>query len=270
MKTYLKSFFVLVLFSFSMLACEGPIGPEGPQGTKGDTGATGTAGAKGETGATGAQGQTGATGATGATGPQGETGATGPQGQTGPAGPQGQTGATGPQGQTGATGATGPQGAAGAGVTSIVTYTAAPSNWTAVGTVGVSFYRREIDATRPEITSTVMDKGIVLAYFSRSGSTVYAPLPKIYQLSSGATSNATEQIDFEFSLGRFLLQNFRTNFAAPSIWNEGSNQRIRIVIITNPGGRIDVNALKKMPYAEVENFLRSSGSKVNHINEVLF
>lgn len=271
MKTYLKSFFVLALFSFAILSCEGPLGPEGPQGIKGDKGDTGTTGAKGEIGAIGPQGQTGATGTTGttgATGPQGETGATGPQGQTGPAGTQGQTGPAGPQGQTGATGAAGPQGPAGAGITNIFNFSIS-TTWTTKGTVNVpsTFYWREFrNSTTTSISQSVMNTGIVLAYFSENSGSTFHQLPKTYQLSGGTGS---EVMEFFFRLNGWSLYNFRENSAEPSIWSRTGN-RLRIVVLNNPGGRIDVNALKRMSWPEVEKFLKSSGSKIEEFNEVLF
>lgn len=269
MKTYFKEFLVLVLFSFLVFSCEGPIGLDGPQGQKGDTGATGTAGAKGEIGATGPIGQTGATGTTGEQGPQGPQGQTGAAGATGVTGPQGPIGATGPQGPQGQTGVTGPQGPAGPGISFIITYTVPTTSWITSGTINVpsSFYQRKLNFTNvTAISQSVMDRGIVLAFFSENSGTSFSQLPKTFTLSSGINS---EFLDFNYSLNTWTLSNFRDNSTEPETWRQ-TNNRLRMVVINNPGGRIDMNALKKMSYAEVENFLLYSGSKIERSEKVLF
>lgn len=117
---------------------------------------TGPAGPQGPAGPTGAKGQTGATGATGAAGQTGTTGATGATGQTG---------------ATGATGATGPQGPAG---TANVIY----SGWITIdpnlrdSTIDAS-YELVSDIPAPKLTSTIINQGAVLVYFT-FGSGVFA------------------------------------------------------------------------------------------------
>lgn len=62
----------MVLLAMLLVACEGPIGPQGTEG---------------EQGAAGSVGSPGSVGSQGTTGPQGEVGPPGPQGETGPPGP---------------------------------------------------------------------------------------------------------------------------------------------------------------------------------------
>jgi len=90
---------------WSLLANQGPAGPQGPIGLTGP--ASTVAGLQGPIGATGPPGGQGIQGPIGLTGPQGPIGPTGPIGVTGPTGGQGQTGPIGPIGPTGAIGVTG-------------------------------------------------------------------------------------------------------------------------------------------------------------------
>jgi hypothetical protein len=199
---------------------------------------------------------------------EGPIGPEGPQGAKGDSGAAGAAGVAGAAGGAGAAGATGAAGAAGAGVSTVVSYTVG-TTWTSSGTVNVpsTFYKRETGITNvTAISSSVMSTGIVLAFFSENGGTDYWQLPKTYPLTGGV---GTEIVDFRFKLNGWTLSNFREDSAEPSVWTRTSN-RLRIVIINNPGGRIDVNAIKRMSWPEVENFLKSSGSKIEEFNEVLF
>lgn len=119
----------VIALLFSLVACEGPMGPAGPQGEPGPRGEAGAHGPTGETGIQGEQGEQGEAGPRGQQGVQGEQGPAGEQGiqgEQGPAGeqgiqgeqgpatgipgPQGETGPQGPQGETGPQGEAGPQG----------------------------------------------------------------------------------------------------------------------------------------------------------------
>ncbi|WP_262912204.1 collagen-like protein [Algoriphagus sp. AGSA1] len=73
MKTRLFSWAIILLCT-TIIACEGPVGAEGPQGIQGEQGPPGPSGSQGETG------------------PQGPAGATGPQGPVGSQGPPGEDG----------------------------------------------------------------------------------------------------------------------------------------------------------------------------------
>jgi len=112
--------------NWSLLANQGPAGPQGPigltgpastvaglQGPIGATGPPGPQGIQGPIGLTGAQGPIGLTGPIGVTGPTGGQGQTGPIGPIGPTGAIGLTGLTGIQGQQGPIGPTGPAGVIG-------------------------------------------------------------------------------------------------------------------------------------------------------------
>ena len=92
--TLIKTLFV-VLLSSSVIACEGPVGP---QGQRGNTGAQGEIGPRGEIGPQGERGLQGERGERGEQGPQGEVG---PRGEQGPQGERGPRGERGPAGGTG-------------------------------------------------------------------------------------------------------------------------------------------------------------------------
>jgi hypothetical protein len=133
-----KDYLILSLVLFiSIIASNCSKGPMGPQGDQGVTGATGT------------------------TGPQG------PKGDSGATGPKGDSGINGSDGANGADGATGPQGPAG---TTNVIY----SSWFEDGTLEVPWADTTLPATGelmgrafkyvPDITSGILDSGIVLCY----------------------------------------------------------------------------------------------------------
>ena len=77
---------IVILFTLSMMGCEGKTGPAGPDGPQGAPGPPGIAGPEGPVGPQG---------------PEGPRGPTGDRGDRGPAGPVGPVGSTGPQGDPG-------------------------------------------------------------------------------------------------------------------------------------------------------------------------
>jgi hypothetical protein len=106
MAPYLAAAISIVLV-LSSVACQGPLGVEGPTGSTGKAGAPGPqggegiAGPQGPEGAKGKDGQGGATGETGSPGPQGTIGATGAVGAQGWAGRDGAPGVQGERGRRG-------------------------------------------------------------------------------------------------------------------------------------------------------------------------
>ncbi len=204
----MKAKSLLILF-ITISLITGSCGKTGPAGPKGDTGATGNTGATGATGAAGPQGATGPTGATGA------TGTTGPQG---PAGPAGATGSTGPQGPAGPAGQNGQDAA----VNSYV--------FTNKGVVLVGNTRFNL----PAITQSIVNSGIVLAYFRNTGTTTsWNALP--YAEAGNTLTIASYGVGYIDLKANFL----------------GSGLDFRFVII--PGTSL-TNMMAKNPGLNLNNF----------------
>jgi len=193
-------------------------------------------------------------------GPQGETGATG---AVGPRGLQGPQGAQGPQGVQGPTGQIGPQGAAGAGISVILNFSVPTTSWQNQGTLNQFGFNRFFNASISQINQNIINNGIVLAYYSMgTNGTVFFPLPYVAQTN---TSNVSEYLDFKFSLNNITVSNYRTNWGQP-VSNTLTNQRLRVVIISNSGARINPSLLNKLTWNELELFIKQNDIKVIEYN----
>lgn len=206
-------------------------------------------------------------------GPEGPVGAQGPQGPTGATGAAGATGATGATGAQGAVGPAGPQGPAG---TANVIYSAwadfVTANWSAP-TVFFGINQRSYPVTNALITSTIIDRGVVLVYykFNGGGSTVFtSPFTFNYSLPSG------QVMRHDLKVGGFdiIYHNISAIAADPGFFpGPGNNNFFRYVII--PGGvagrgvntekMAEINGqlysesqLKAMSYAQICNLLKIS------------
>lgn len=179
-------FFALCLVTIS--CSKGPMGPQGPQGVDGIQGPKGDDGEDGQDGATGAQGE------------QGEQGPEGPQGPQGPQGPAG----------------------TGGGSSTVIYskwFSLANTEW-ADSTLPPEIGSQQITRAfknAPDITSNILDSGIVLSYIRHAtiiGNQLmpyqiynyvinFSPLPGrlIYYLSDPVTQNASGVFppdDFEY------------------------------------------------------------------------
>lgn len=165
----------VLILSFLIVGCEGPVGPEGAPGIQGQQGTTGEPGPSGPEGPEGPEGKQGPEGPEGPQGPIGETGPQGPEGEQGPAGPEGPEG---PQGPIGETGPQGPEGSQGPPGSANVIY----SDWMRLGDVAEEYVTTLLsrnyaayDLPAPELTQELIDQGIVLVYFRLLGAV--SPLP---------------------------------------------------------------------------------------------
>ncbi|MEQ1799550.1 MAG: hypothetical protein ABL872_16465 [Lacibacter sp.] len=138
-------------------------------------------------------------------------GDTGPAGLTGPAGP---TGANGPAGPAGPAGSTGPQGNANVVVD---TFTLSNSNWIWNSTYSFSngtgsstgWFTRYFDRNYTGITQSILDKGVVLVYFTSfsTNASQWTPLDFSF-LAFG--SQYYYNIRYETFLGKVRLHYFFT------------------------------------------------------------
>lgn len=209
-------FFTFLMFSaiWVITSC-GKTGPAGPQGNTGATGATGATGPAGPQGATGAMGPGGSAGATGATGPAGPQGATGATGATGPAGPQGETGPAAPPEQD----------------VIVASYLFLNRSVFLVGNTRFAL---------PAITQSIVDGGLVLAYFRNTGTTTtWNAIP--YNEQGNTLGVATYGVGFI---------DLKSNFAA-------SGLDFRFVIIS---GNSITTMMKNHPGLNVNNFEQISAA----------
>ena len=146
----------------------GATGPQGPAGATGNTGATGPQGPQGVAGPAGANGTNGTNGAVGPQGPIGLTGSSGADGNDGADGADGADGNDGADGADGNDGTDGTDGNDGAdGNANVRTFTYDTSAETGF----------DIALTVPEITQSVLDNDVILAYTKKSTSTAVYNVP---------------------------------------------------------------------------------------------
>jgi hypothetical protein len=174
----------------------------------------------------------------------------GPEGPQGEQGPQGQQGQQGPQGQQGAIGPQGP-----AGSFAIINFQTTVNGWEESGTAGMDGYNWFFPKTFPEINTQVESSGFVLG-FIKSGNTWF-PIPYSYNSSEDYSS----YISFYYSaytspnVNNFILYTWDSDLLAPTF--VGINVPIRLVIFSGgTGSRIDKEALKKLSWNELEEFLK--------------
>ena len=150
------------------------------------------------------------------------------EGPAGPAGANGATGATGPMGPTGATGATGatgpvgPTGATGNANVHSTYYTIASTNWTYFGT---PYFYNEVDLNCPQITSDVVNYGMVCAFMESTTSGTWFSLPYTYW--------PTTTVSYVVSLNTIRIGNAGLRFN----YSDGRNSvytstRVKVVTIS--------------------------------------
>lgn len=155
----------------------------------------------------------------GPAGPAGASGANGANGATGATGPMGPTGAT---GATGATGPVGPTGATGNANVHSTYYTINAANWTYFGT---PYFFNEVNLTCPQITSDVVDFGMVCAFSESTTSGTWFSLPYVYW--------PTSTVSYVFSLNTIKLGSVGLRFN----YSDGRNSvytstRVKVVTIS--------------------------------------
>ena len=192
------------LLSSFILACEGPVGP---QGERGERGATGEIGPRGEIGLQGERGI------------QGERGARGEQGPRGERGTQGERG---PQGDLGPPGADGTN----AIVTRIFEYDRAE-----IDILDDRFAQLIFDV--PEIDSNVYEHGTVSAFLETDDG--WKALPTDFQiryiLPGGLPALGITHISYVYSPGNFKLL-FTVSGFGPLPRDLTPDGRVKVVIIS--------------------------------------
>lgn len=155
------------------------------------------------------------------------------EGPMGAEGPAGATGPAGPAGPAGAAGATGPQGP---GNFKVINFSSTLSGWVLDNDLDVYVLRRSI----PDISTQIMNSGFVLTFVQvDQKSWVQLPIGDIFFLYSG--HSATNNL----------------NYILADVEDEGFVGNVRVVVFSGtPGGRIDIEALKRMSWEELEKYLK--------------
>lgn len=176
-------------------------------------------------------------------------------------GPEGPAGPVGPAGPTGAVGATGPAGPAGIGAYKFIDFETVGENWFLESDEEESGITYAYLTSIPDITPTVVNSGAVLAFvrFAQFDEwSVWSPLPFSYKYGSTVTSHLAFLYApyFVDDPENFLLYTYDSHSEAPT-W-AGLEAKFRVVILYNSSGaRIDMEALNKMSYEELETLLNS-------------
>ena len=156
------------------------------------------------------------------------------EGPMGAEGPAGATGSTGPAGPAGAAGAAGPQGP---GNFKIINFNTPLNGWVLDNDLQYYVFRRSI----PDISTQIMNSGFVLTFAKiDEKSWVQLPLDTVFFLYSAHSS--TNNLNYTIVSGDE---------------SEGFVTDIRVVVFSGtPGSRIDMEALKKMSWEELEKYLK--------------
>jgi hypothetical protein len=175
----------------------------------------------------------------------------------GPIGPEGPTGSPGPTGSAGAAGATGPAGPQGPGNFKIVNFTVKENDWKMEGTLGGPEYQAYILKSIPEINSQIMNSGFVLTFFQYDEKN-WTQLP-LTVMTGG--SDYFSHINFLYSAHsssnnlNYKIVTFDDDWDIPAL--EGVESNVRVVVFSGaPGSRVDIEALKKMSWEELEKYLK--------------
>jgi hypothetical protein len=159
----------------------------------------------------------------------------------GPMGAEGPAGATGPTGAAGAAGAIGPAGPQGPGNFKIINFTTPLNGWVLDNDLVYYVFKKSI----PDISTQIINSGFVLTFAqanfpSGAAQWVQLPLEEIFFIYTA--HSATNNLNY-------------TLVSANE--NEGFETNVRVVVFSGtPGGRIDMEALKKMSWEELEKYLK--------------
>ena len=128
------------------------------------------------------------------------------------------TACEGPEGAVGPQGPQGPQGPPGSVDVQAVTFTLTPSGFT--GGAGAEQFNRNI----PELTASVANNGIVMAYTDLGTGSVWFALP-----FSRAPGSSLETLTYAFAPGQFAF--IALSVPATTLANSYDGHRIRVVLI---------------------------------------
>ena len=132
-------------------------------------------------------------------------------------------GPTGPQGEPGPIGPTGNDGSP-AEVT-VVSFTLSAAQFSNSGSI--ESYTR----TTPEITQSIANTGLVLAFVKTSPTSTATPLPLVLPTSSG-----TVNLTYTFAAGQVTVQIIRSGGSAVASVFDGAE--IRLAIVANPAAKM--------------------------------
>ncbi|MFN0202550.1 MAG: hypothetical protein ACKVTZ_13580 [Bacteroidia bacterium] len=164
------------------------------------------------------------------------------EGPIGPQGPKGDKGDTGAQGAQGIPGQNGQNGQ-NANVTGY-NFVLNPSQWYHQGTSGSVGDRYVADISMPAITQSIINYGMVQAYYSWN-QTYYFPLPvEIYAAGSYSTFYG-----YNFSIGSLQVQRYDSDYQTVS---PSSTMYVKVVVV-NGNGRAAHPTLDWKNYEAVKN-----------------
>uniref|UniRef100_UPI00404894E3 hypothetical protein n=1 Tax=Algoriphagus sp. TaxID=1872435 RepID=UPI00404894E3 len=160
----------------------------------------------------------------------------------GPMGAEGPAGATGPTGAAGAAGATGPAGPQGPGNFKIINFTTPLNGWVLDNSLEYYVFKRSI----PDISTQIINSGFVLTFAqgeeNSSGVAEWVQLP-------------LEEIFFIYT-AHSATNNLNYTLVSANE-DEGFETNVRVVVFSGtPGSRIDIEALKRMSWEELEKYLK--------------
>lgn len=164
------------------------------------------------------------------------------EGPIGPEGPTGSPGPAGPAGAAGAPGATGATGPQGPGNFKIINFSTNVDDWDSDGESGYFF------KSIPEINTQIINSGFVLTFAQYDENNAWTQLP-IYDIFFVYSAHSASNNE-NYAL---VIDDF-------SEWDyEGFETNVRVVVFSGtPGGRIDIEALKKMSWEELEKYLKTN------------
>lgn len=155
------------------------------------------------------------------------------------------TACVGPRGPEGPMGPQGPQGNDGNANVFSINYLVEAADWYDVGTPGADEYFLALDLDVPEISSDIVESGLVLVYYRADANSPWLALPYTFISHS---SNYIEKLDFIYDFQYVGIQSMATDKNA-SAW-EGF---FRIVVADGwPAGKTEVD---KNDYEAVASFL---------------
>ena len=160
----------------------------------------------------------------------------------GPMGAEGPAGATGPTGAAGAAGATGPAGPQGPGNFKIINFTTPLNGWVLDNSLEYYVFKRSI----PDISTQIINSGFVFTFAQGDENSsgvaewVQLPLEEIFFIYTA--HSATNNLNYTL-VSAYEDEGFETN--------------VRVVVFSGtPGSRIDIEALKRMSWEELEKYLK--------------
>ena len=143
----------------------------------------------------------------------------------GPVGPPGEQGSPGPQGEQGPAGPQGEPGTDGVANIQVVTFSFDLANLTYVE--AVAYYNHSI----PEITSDVVDSGLVLVYHQSIDGTAWFVLPAIFQFDFDDDLAVDEVVTLTYAYGEgWVYLAYETSYSS-MVSLSGNSGEYKVIII---------------------------------------